>query len=386
MPPVTASIPNFSRRDTSVLGRWWWTIDRWNLSAVFLLMILGILLSFAASPAVAERLNLGNFYFVKRHLLMMPFALGAMVCVSFLKAKNIRKLSLLGFAFCVVALVLTLLMGIEVKGAQRWITFLGFSLQASEFIKPFFAILIAWTLATAHKNTGFPGLSIALGLLVFVLTLLLLQPDLGMSVVITSTWIAQLFVAGMPIAWMVMLGCVGLLGILGAYILLPHVAKRMDQFFDPTSVGDVKNELYQIQQSLDAFAHGGFFGKGPGEGIVKKFVPDAHADFVFAVAGEEFGLFLCLFIVLIFAFIVIRSLIKCISHGNLFNLLGVVGVMTQFGLQAIINMASSLHLIPTKGMTMPFVSYGGSSLIALGIALGMMFSFTRKSHGSVVEG
>lgn len=379
------NIPTFSRRDTSVLGKWWWTIDRWNLSAVFLLMLMGVMLSFSASPAVADRLNLGSFYFVKRHILMIPFALLAMLILSLGSPKDIRKFSLLGFALCTVALIATLLVGVEVKGARRWINLGGMSLQASEFMKPFFAVMTAWVLSHAHKNHRFPGLTLSFGLLCGVLGLLLLQPDLGMSVVMTSTWIAQLFIAGMPIIWMVVLGVTALFGIVGAYILLPHVAKRIDQFLDPASSPDVKNELYQIHQSLDAFANGGVLGKGPGEGIVKRFVPDAHADFVFAVAGEEFGLFLCLLIVGIFAFIVIRSLIKSISHGNLFALLAVVGLISQFGLQAVINMASSLHLIPTKGMTMPFISYGGSSLVALGIALGMVFALTRKQHGSVVD-
>ncbi len=380
------NVPTFSRRDTSILGRWWWTVDRWNLSAVFLLMLIGVMLSFAASPAVADRLNLGSFYFVKRHILMIPFALLSMVALSLFSPREIRKFAILGFSLSFIALIATLIIGVEVKGAKRWINLAGMSLQASEFMKPFFAVMIAWTLSQAHKNPNFPGLTISFGLLCSVLALLLLQPDLGMSVVMTSTWIAQLFIAGMPIIWMVVLAVGALVGILGAYIFLPHVAKRIDQFIHPESYGDAKNELYQIHQSLDAFASGGILGKGPGEGVVKRFVPDAHADFVFAVAGEEFGLFLCLFIVSLFAFIIIRALIKTVSGGNLFALLSVVGLISQFGLQAVINMASSLHLIPTKGMTMPFISYGGSSLIALGIALGMVFALTRKQHGSVVEG
>lgn len=379
------SIRTFSRRDTSILGRWWWTIDRWNLGAVLLLMVIGVLLSFAASPAVADRLNLGSFYFVKRHMLMIPFAMLAMFFISLLSPGDIRRLSLLGFIGCVIALAATLVVGVEVKGARRWINIAGFSLQASEFMKPFFAVLIAWMLSETQKRPNFPGLSISFALLCLVLSLLLLQPDLGMSVVTTLTWIAQLFVAGMPIVWMVILAVLALVGIVGAYIFLPHVAKRIDQFIDPSNIGDPKTELYQIQQSLDAFSNGGFFGKGPGEGIVKRHVPDAHADFVFSVAGEEFGLIVCVLIVLIFAFIVIRALTKSLTNGNLFTLLATAGVITQFGLQALINMASSLHLIPTKGMTMPFISYGGSSLIALGIAIGFVFALTKKQHGGILK-
>ena len=294
------AIQTFSRRDTSILGRWWWTIDRWNLGAVLLLMLIGVLLSFAASPAVADRLHLGSFYFVKRHILMMPFALLAMFLISLLSPGDIRRLSLVGFSCCLLALIGTLFLGFEVKGARRWMNIAGFSRQASEFMKPFFAVIIAWMLSETHKKHHFPGLSISFGLLCLVLSLLLLQPDLGMSVVITLTWITQLFVAGMPLIWMVFLALLAFVGIIGAYVLLPHVAKLIDQFIAPSHLGDAKNELYQIQQSLDAFSNGGFFGKGPGEGIVKRHVPDAHADFVFSVAGEEFGLLLCLLIVILF--------------------------------------------------------------------------------------
>ncbi len=375
-------IKTFSRRDTSLLGRWWWTVDRWNLSAIFLLILIGVLLSFSASPSVADRLNLGSFYFVKRHILMTPLALAAIFIVSALAPKYIRRLALILFVIASVFLILTLFVGVEVKGARRWVSFAGFSVQASEFIKPAFAVVIAWVLAQTHKNPSFPGLSLAFLFLCFVLGFLLLQPDLGMSVVITMTWICQVFVAGLPIIWMVMLGLMSLFGLLGAYVFLPHVARRIDQFLHPAS-GDPRHDLYQIEQSLGAFGNGGLFGMGPGEGVVKRHVPDAHADFVFAVAGEEFGLILCVVIVGIFSFIVIRALTRSVIGTNLFGMLAVVGIVTQFGLQALINMASSLHLIPTKGMTMPFISYGGSSMIAIGIALGMILALTRKNHGMI---
>lgn len=203
-----------------------------------------------------------------------------------------------------------------------------------------------------------------------------------MTLVLISTWIGQLFVAGMPLIWMGILAGLGIVCLCGAYFLFPHVAKRMDQFFDP-SAGDPKQDLYQVTQSLKAFTQGGLFGRGPGEGIVKKNVPDAHADFVFAVAGEEFGLFLCLFIVALFAFVVIRSLMRAMQDSSLFVMMAASGLVIQFGLQAFVNMASALHLIPTKGMTMPFISYGGSSLVALAIAMGMLLGLTRKRHGVV---
>jgi cell division protein FtsW len=372
----------FSRRDTSVIGRWWWTVDRWSLGAILVIIGLGVLLSFAASPPVANRLNLGTFFFVKRHLIMVPPALLIMFGISLLTPLHIRRLASFVYLTGVVMLIATLLYGIEIKGAKRWLMLAGMSLQASEFIKPAFAVLAAWMLAEKYKDPEFPGLSVSMVLLVVLMLLLLLQPDLGMTLVLISTWIGQLFVAGMPLIWMGILAGLGIVCLCGAYFLFPHVAKRMDQFFDP-SAGDPKQDLYQVTQSLKAFTQGGLFGRGPGEGIVKKNVPDAHADFVFAVAGEEFGLFLCLFIVALFAFVVIRSLMRAMQDSSLFVMMAASGLVIQFGLQAFVNMASALHLIPTKGMTMPFVSYGGSSLIALAIAMGMLLGLTRKRHGVV---
>ena len=374
------STATFSRRDTSVLGRWWWTVDRWSLGAILIIVALGVLLSFAASPPVADRLNLGTFFFVKRHMIMVPPALVLMISVSLLSPQQVRRFASLIYLVGVILLVITLFNGAEIKGARRWVMIAGTSIQASEFIKPAFAIMVAWMLAEKYRDFQFPGLLISFILLSILVLLLLLQPDLGMTLVVVSTWIGQLFIAGMPIIWMVILGGLGVSGFCGAYFLFPHVARRIDQFFDPTS-GDPKHDLYQVNQSLEAFMNGGLFGRGPGEGIIKKNVPDAHADFVFAVAGEEFGLVLCLAMVGLFAFIVIRSLLRAMQDSSLFVIMGTSGIAMQFGLQAFINMASALHLIPTKGMTMPFVSYGGSSLVALGIAMGMLLSLTRRRHG-----
>jgi len=226
----------------------------------------------------------------------------------------------------------------------------------------------------------FPGITLSMAVIGATVGLLLLQPDLGMTVVIVTTWVGQLFIAGMPIFWMAGLVSIGVVGLVGAYYFLPHVTKRIDQFLDPTA-GNPVHDLYQITKSLAAFANGGFFGKGPGEGVVKKNVPDAHADFVFAVAGEEFGLWMCILIVCIFASIVVRFMVRSMQSSSLFILLGATGLTVQFGLQAFINMASALHLIPTKGMTMPFISYGGSSMIALAVCVGMLLAFTRKRHG-----
>ena len=371
---------SFTRRDTSVIGRWWWTIDRWSLAIISIMIGIGVLLSFAASPPVADRLNLGTFFFVKRHILMVPPTLFVLFTISLMSPLQIRRLATLVYIAGVILLVMTLWTGTEIKGARRWVNIGGATIQASEFIKPVFAVMVAWMLAEKYRDRHFPGILISLFLLSILVVLLLLQPDLGMTLIIVSTWIAQLFIAGMPILWMGILGGCGILGLCGAYFLFPHVARRIDQFLDPVS-GDPRHDLYQINQSLEAFMNGGLFGKGPGEGTVKKHVPDAHSDFVFSVAGEEFGLILCLILVILFAFIVLRSLVRATNENSLFITIATSGLAIQFGLQAFVNMASTLHLIPTKGMTMPFISYGGSSMLALGMGMGMILSLTRRRHG-----
>ena len=374
----------FSRRDTSILGRWWWTVDRWSLGAILGLISVGVLLSFAASPPVADRLNLGGFYFVKRHVVLIIPTLLILISVSLMDAKQIRRLSVLTYVAGLALLVVTYLHGMEIKGARRWISLGSFSLQASEFVKPALAVLVAWMLAERTRNPTFPGILISMGLLGAYLFLLMLQPDLGMSVVTVATWVGQLFIAGMPLVWMGFLAGGAAFGLVGAYFFFPHVARRIDQFLDPTS-GDPRHDLYQITQSLEAFTNGGLLGKGPGEGIVKKHLPDAHADFVFAVAGEEFGLIFCIVMVGLFAFVILRALLRVMNETSLFIILAISGLIIQFGIQTFVNMASSLHLIPTKGMTMPFISYGGSSMMALAMAMGMVLALTRKRHGIVED-
>lgn len=371
---------SFSRKDTSVIGRWWWTVDRWSLAVMMIIIVLGILLSFAASPPVADRLNLGGFFFVKRHIFMVIPAIIILFGVSLLTPRYLRRMAVLMYLGGIGLLVVTLMSGTEVKGARRWLSIGSISIQASEFMKPAFAVVAAWMLSEKLKIVRFPGVSISFVLLAIPVTLLLMQPDLGMTIVMVSTWVGQLFIAGIPLFWMGCTVAVGLFGMIGAYFFLPHVAKRVDQFLDPSS-GDPRHDLYQVTQSLEAFRNGGLLGRGPGEGIVKKHIPDAHADFVFAVAGEEFGLLVCLFLVGLFAFVVVRTFLRVINDQSLFVILATSGVILQFGLQAVINMASTLHIIPTKGMTMPFVSYGGSSMVALGIGIGMVLSLTRKRHG-----
>jgi cell division protein FtsW len=371
----------FSRKDASIVGRWWWTVDRWSLISILIIIAIGVLLSFAATPAVAVRLNLDTFFFVKRHLLMLLPAFVLLFTVSLLPPKSIRRLATVVYLVGMILLVVTLFFGMEIKGARRWIVIAGTSLQTSEVVKPAFAILSAWMLAEKNKDFNFPGITISFLLMSILIFLLLLQPDLGMTLVVVATWVAQLFIAGLPMFWIIAMGGLGLAGLAGAYFIFPHVTKRIDQFFDPANSSST-DDLYQVTQSLEAFMHGGLFGRGPGEGIIKKNVPDAHADFVFSVAGEEFGLLLCLFLLSLFAFVVVRSMLRSMKDTSLFSMLATSGLVVQFGMQTLVNMASSLHLIPTKGMTMPFVSYGGSSLVALGLSVGMLLSLTRRRHGA----
>jgi cell division protein FtsW len=367
---------SFSRADGSGLAQWWWTIDRATLVALIILICIGVFMSFAASPAIAERLKLDKFFFVKRHMVYLLPSIGFIVALSFLTLRWIRRFGVVLYFVCLILLIMTLLWGMEVKGAKRWLNFSGLSLQASELMKPAFVIVSAWMLSEGAREQRFPGIFLSFLSLFLFLVLLVLQPDFGMSFVAMLTWIMQLFIMGLPLMWFVLLGGMGVCAMFGAYVFLPHVTKRVDQFLNPVG-GDPAHDLYQVHQSLKAFGNGGLFGIGPGEGTIKRRVPDAHADFVFAVAGEEFGLFLCVIIVGLFAFIIGRSLLRVMKQRSIFTQLAAFGLLVQFGLQAMINMASSLHLIPTKGMTMPFISYGGSSFIALGMAMGVVLALTR---------
>ena len=367
----------FARTDNSKLGRWWWTVDRWNLAAVFLLIGIGFLLTMAASPSVAHRIRLDSFYFVKRHALYMIPVAFILISVSLLSLRDVRRLSMIVYGLGMLMLVMTLVMGVEIKGARRWVNFLGFSLQPSEFVKPALAVLCAWMLAENKLNPDFPGKFMALLLYAASLSLLILQPDMGMVVLISVVFFGQFFLAGLSLIWVGLAAVLGTVGSISAYFFLPHVTQRVDRFLQ-SGGGDKYSDQYQITQSLDAFINGGLFGQGPGEGTVKKHLPDAHADFIFAVAGEEFGLVLCLIIVLIFTFIVWRAISYAIEENNFFIVLAVSGLIVEFGLQAMINMASTLSLIPTKGMTLPFISYGGSSMMSLALAMGMVLALTRR--------
>ncbi len=364
----------FSRTDTSLLSNWWWTVDRLLLMTVVMLIGLGIVMTFGASPAIAEKLGLPSFHFVKRQLFFLFLAMITMFGVSLLSTKWVRRLGVIMFLACLILLVLTMVAGMEAKGARRWLPMGSYTLQASEFLKPAFIIFSAWMFSEVQKSPGFRGWSIAIFSYLVVVALLINQPDYGQTILISLVWAAQFFMAGLSMIWVLGLVGLGMAGMFFAYILVPHVTSRIDRFLFPESGGDT----FQIDTALNAFRSGGLFGRGPGEGVVKKNLPDAHTDFIFAATGEELGILLCLFLICVFAAIVIRSLLKVMKETDLFIFLAVSGLIIQFGLQAFINLGVNLSILPSKGMTLPFISYGGSSVLAVAIAMGMVLALTRR--------
>jgi len=363
----------FARIDQSPVARWWWTVDRWSLAALFILMGFGVVMCLAASPAVAERIGYDGGHFIRRYLALLPLTIGVMWLVSLQTPRTIRRIAVIVFAVGLVLLALTLVVGAEIKGARRWINLPLLSLQPSEFVKPCFAVITAWLFSEQKLRRGFPGNLIALALLLAIVAMLIAQPDIGMAAVVAIVWFGQFYMSGLRLYWVILFGLGGIGALAGAYTFVPHVRVRVDHFLDPAA-----GDSYQVNRSLEAFANGGLWGRGPGEGTVKYVLPDAHADFVFAVTGEELGLIVCLVIVGLFAFVVMRGFSRLSQEGSLFVLLSGTGLLIQFGLQAVINMASTLHMMPTKGMTLPFLSYGGSSMLALGLGMGMVLALTRR--------
>ena len=362
-----------SREQRTPLSEWWWTVDRLLVAAFITLMLGGVLLSLAASPPVAARIGLDPFHFFNRHVLFLVPSLIVMLGVSFLSPRQVRRTALIVFTISILLVVATLLLGPEVKGAKRWITILGINIQASESLKPAFVVLVAWLFAESAKRPEMPATSMALGLLLMTVTLLVLEPDFGQTMLILMVWGTLFFIAGMRMIWVFGLMGAGAVGLFGAYMMVPHVAGRIKRFMDPAS-----GDTFQVDTAMEAFTHGGWFGQGPGEGTVKRILPDSHTDFVFAVAAEEFGIILCLALLALFAFIVIRALSRAYASEDMFARFAAAGLAIMFGIQASINMAVNLHLMPAKGMTLPFISYGGSSMISLAYGVGMLLALTRQ--------
>jgi cell division protein FtsW len=368
-----------SRAERSALANWWWTIDCWILAAVGALMVLGLVLTMAGSPPVAERLGLSAFHFVHRQVLYLIPAVAVLIAASFLSPRQVRRVALFVFLVSITLILVALLYGHEIKGSRRWI----FGIQPSEFLKPAFVILVAWAFSEAGKRHDVPANLLAILLLGVTIVPLILQPDFGQTMLVSLVWMALFFMAGLHWLWVAGLGGAGFGGALLAYKLVPYVRARVLKFIDPGAGGGIA-DTFQVDTALDCFLSGGWFGKGPGEGTVKRILPDAHTDFIFAVTGEEFGVLACVLIASIFAFIVLRGLFMAARNEDPFCRFAATGLVMLFGIQSAINMAVNINLIPAKGMTLPFISYGGSSLISLALAIGFLSAVLRKRPGAAI--
>jgi cell division protein FtsW len=359
-----------------IISSWWMTIDRYMLMAITITIIISIIMVTTASPAVAERIGLPAFYFIQRQIIFLILGILVMLGISFCPFEVIKKFSLIGFFSFLSLMILVLFLGEEIKGARRWIS-LGFiAIQPSEFIKPFFTVVSSIILIQRYADIKFPAFKISSALYLLVVGLMAMQPDLGMAITISAVWGGQMFLAGISMLWIIFLTISGVVGLIAAYTFLPHVTVRVNSFLDPDT-----SENYQIKKSIEAFVNGGVYGKGPGEGVVKQHLPDSHTDFIFAVIGEEFGMIACILVILLFSFIIIRGLIRISKNGDLFSIMAVSGLLMQLGFQAIVNIGVTLHLLPTKGMTLPFISYGGSSILSVSLTMGIILALTRKRYG-----
>jgi len=363
----------FSRAEKTPLAEWWWSIDRELLGSLILLLIAGMVLSLAASPPVAERIGLNEWHFVIRHAMFCALAVPVMLAASLMSHRQARISALVVLVVMTVLLWATLRFGTEVKGARRWISFAGQSIQPSEFVKPAFAVIGAWLFSEFMIHRNVPGRLIASLLMAVIVAGLLLQPDVGQTALVFATWAVLLFLSG--ISWWIIFGLGAAAGALlvGAYMFFPHVSRRIDTFLSPEGGGNT----YQIDRALQSLAEGGWFGRGPGESIAKKLIPDAHADYVFSAAAGEYGILFCMALVGLIAFIVLRAMVGAQRQQSLFARLAASTLAIQFAIQSGINLAVNLNLVPPKGMTLPFVSYGGTSMIAVAFGMGLMLAMTR---------
>jgi cell division protein FtsW len=373
-----APLHAFARTDRSRLGVWWWTTDHIMLGTVAVLMLLGVLLSFAASPAAAARMNLGDpFHFAVRQCFFAAGAAAILIATSMLSPRGIKRAACVIYLCSIAVMMILPVLGHNAKGATRWLEFGGFSLQPSEFMKPALIVLVGWMFSEGQKGEGVPGVSIAFCLYGLAVALLLVQPDVGQTILITIAFGAAFFVAGVPMRWIAGLLGAAAVGLVGVYFAFDHVSSRVHKFLSPD-----KADTHQIDRAQEAIVHGGLFGRGPGEGVMKRHVPDLHTDFIYSVAAEEYGLFFSLTLITLFALLVTRGLYKAMKLSDPFEQIASAGLFVLVGQQAFINVAVNLNLIPTKGMTLPFISYGGSSMLAMGLTLGMGLALTRRRPGA----
>lgn len=371
----------FARSDRSPFGVWWWTMDRWLLGAVAALLVLGVLMSFAASPAAAARMNLGDpFHFALRQCVFAAAGAAILLGASLLDDRGVRRAAFFVYLAAILIMAALPFIGHSAKGATRWLELGGFTLQPSEFMKPALIVLVAWMFAEAQKGQGVPGVTIAFVLFGISVALLLIQPDVGQTILISIAFGAAFWMAGVPISWVMGLGVLSISGLASTYFLFPHVASRVDRFINPEAA-----DTHQVDRAAEAIAAGGLLGRGPGEGVMKRHVPDLHTDFIYSVAAEEYGLIFSLALITLFAFLVIRGLYRALKLSDPFQQVAAAGLFVLVGEQVLINIAVNLNLIPTKGMTLPFISYGGSSMLAICLTLGFALALTRRRPGAYAQ-
>ncbi len=367
------AVTRLGRADRSMFGTWFWEIDRVLLLLVAILISAGLIAVAAASPAAAAPDNLPALYYLYRQVVWIAIGLPLMIGVSMLPKDLARRLALIGAGLFSLCLVLVPIVGAEKNGATRWIDLHVFQFQPSEFLKPLFVVVVAWLLSLRAHDRGLPVMPITGLIAAAVAGLLMKQPDFGQTVIFLSTWLVLLLISGVSMRILVWLGGIGMVAIGAAYMFYPVATRRIDAFL----YNDGDN--YQTEKAHNALMNGGLIGTGPGGGTMKFHLPEPHNDYIFAVIGEEFGLLACLAIALLYLAIVVRVFIKLLHEEDDFLLLASAGLATQFGLQALINMAVNIQLAPSKGMTLPFISYGGSSMVALSIGMGLLLAFTRRN-------
>ncbi len=380
---MTSFAHPFARTDRSPLAQWWWTVDRGVLAAVGVLIFLGVALSFASSPAAVGAGEGAHdpFHYAWRMCVFAGAAATVMLATSLMSPRGVRRIAVLGMLGGLLVMALLPFIGNEVKGASRWLDIGPFGLQPSEFVKPSLIVVAAWMFSEAQKGQGVPGVSIAFALYALTAALLVIQPDIGQTLLITTTFMAVFFMAGVPFRWMAVLGALVVTGMVSMYFLFDHVRARVAKFVSPEQA-----DTFQIDRASEAIAAGGLAGRGVGEGVMKRNVPDLHTDFIYSVAAEEFGLILSLLLIGLYAFVVLRGLSRAMRLNDPFEQTAAAGLFILVGLQAVINVAVNLNLIPTKGMTLPFISYGGSSMLAMGLTMGFALALTRRRPGAYDPG
>jgi len=371
--------PRFGgRSDLSPVGRWFWETDRVLLLLVAILIVVGLIAVAAASPAAAERLSGSNFRYAPLHfftyqLVWTMVAVPVMVAVSMLPKTAARRLAILGAVVGTIALMIVPIIGMEKNGAVRWIDLGVTSIQPSEFLKPFYVVAVAWLLSLKQKDPSLPMVPVTFLITAVIAFALMRQPNLGETVIFVSCWVALLTLSGAQMRYLYILAGAGLAGIVLAYFFYPVATARIDGFlFDAGDNG-------QTDAALRTLVSGGLFGLGPGAGVRKFHLPEPHTDYIFSVIGEEFGMIACLAIAILYLTIIARVLIRMLNEEDMFVILAAGGLVIQIGVQAVINMGVNVHLLPSKGMTLPFISYGGSSMIALAIGFGLLLAFTRRN-------